>query len=83
MAENISSQFQPVFDFEISDDLLFQVPMEDVDSKQCEKKQEKTRFAALSEKELDLIVDNSEAKATKSATKWGVKIFEGKINITF
>ena len=39
---------------------------------------EKSRFSELSEGDLDVIVDCAEAQATKNATKWGVKLFEGK-----
>ena len=41
-------------------------------------RQENQRFVSLSESDLNKIVDDSEAKATKKSTKWGVKIFEGK-----
>jgi len=39
---------------------------------------EKSRFAELSEDDLDAIVDRAEAQATKNTTKWGVKLFEGE-----
>lgn len=75
--------YDPTFDidFDIPDEILSQVPLEKDDKINEEKEQENPqnqRFVSLSERDLDKIVDDSEAKATKKSTKWGVKIFEGK-----
>ena len=38
----------------------------------------KERFTLLSEEELDNLISSAEAKGTKRATKWIVKVIEGK-----
>ena len=77
MAENI-------FHEEIPDTILSQAAESveeslklDIEEEEA-KKVNTSRFVELSEDDLDVIVDRAEAQATKSATKWGVKIFEGK-----
>lgn len=37
------------------------------------------RFKRYTEKELKLLEDSRQSKATKNNTKWGVKLFQGKI----
>ena len=80
MAENI-------FYEEVSNEILANAA-ENVEVNSCnlqrkgkEQKKVGNRFVELSEDDLDKIVDRSEAQATKNATKWGVKIVEGKDTI--
>ena len=46
-----------------------------------QKKEEQQRFAYLDDRELDDLVEGAQAKTTKYATKYAVKVFQGNFCI--
>ena len=59
---------------------------EDLDIKCAEAVDEfekKSRFACLSDTEMEKVLEDSHSKSTKRHTKWVIKLFEGEKNDLF
>ena len=68
---------QEVSDDDLSSMVLPEVDIEPDKTNNANDLEKQSRFAKLSESEVDDIITKSETKHTKENTKWAVGVFEG------
>ena len=68
----------PNFSVDLDFEKLSENPQNVTDEINPEVTQKSSRFAELSDENLDAILDAGQAKTTKYATNFGIKVFKGK-----
>ena len=63
---------------DVTDEELLQQTEEAEQAEEAENNEVPVRFTLMSEQDLDDLISSAEAKGTKRATKWIVKVIKGK-----